>query len=59
MAVWSVRWLHCLLCEESALFQVEIATDARRAGTSTNARRDHVLHTRERAPALNRGGAIV
>ena len=59
MAVWSMRWLNCLLCEQSALFQVEIATDARRLGTPTNDRRDNVLRTRERAPAPNRGRAIV
>ena len=59
MAVWSVRWLHCLFCEESALFRVELATDVRRMGTPTNDRRDNVLRTPKRAPALNRGGAIV
>jgi hypothetical protein len=58
MAVWSVRWLHCSLCEQLSLFHVEIATGAR-VRTPTNDRRDNVLRTRKRAPALNRGGAIV
>jgi len=59
MAVWFMRWLQCLLCEESSLFHVEIATDAGRAETPTNDRRDNVLRTRELAHALNHGGAIV
>jgi hypothetical protein len=53
-----MRWLRCLLCEEFALFHVEIATDVGRAETPTNDRRDNVLRTRERVHALNRGGAI-
>jgi len=59
MAVWFMRWLQCLLCEESSLFHVEIATDAGRVETPTNDRRDNVLRTRELAHALNHGGAIV
>jgi hypothetical protein len=59
MAVWFMRWLQCLLSEESTLFHVEIATDARRVETPTNDRRDNVLRTRELAHALNHGGAIV
>jgi hypothetical protein len=58
MAVWSVRWLHCPLCEQLSLFHVEIATGAS-VRTPTNDRRDNVLRTRKRAHALNRGGAIV
>ena len=58
MAVWFMRRLQCLLCEEFTLFHVEIATDARTAETPTNDRRDNVLRTRERAHALNHGGAI-
>jgi len=57
MAVWFMRWLQCLLSEESTLFHVEIATDARRVETPTNDRRDNVLRTRELAHALNHGGA--
>jgi len=30
MAVRFMRWLQCLLCEESTLFRAEIATDAGR-----------------------------
>ncbi len=49
MAVRFMRWLQCLLCEESTLFRAEIATDAGRVRTPTNDRRDNVLRTRERA----------
>jgi hypothetical protein len=42
MTVWFMRRLQCLLCVE----------------TPTNDRRDNVLRTRERAHALNHGGAI-
>jgi hypothetical protein len=59
MAVWIMRWLQCLLCEEFTLFHAEIAIEAGRAGTSTSDRRDNVLRTRERAHALSHGGAIV
>jgi hypothetical protein len=38
--------------------RVEIATDAGKAGTPTNDCRDSVLHTRERAHALNHEAAI-
>ena len=58
MAVWFMRWLRCLPSEEFALFSAEIATDAGRLGTPTNDRRNNVLRTRERAHALNHGGAI-
>jgi hypothetical protein len=58
MAVWFMRWLQGLLCEQSALFHVDIATDAGSVGTPTNDRRDNVLRTRECAHALNYGGAI-
>jgi hypothetical protein len=34
MAVWFMRWLQCLLCEEFTLFRGEIATDAE--GWNTN-----------------------
>jgi hypothetical protein len=55
MEVWLSRRLQCPLRQEAALPRVNIATDA---GTPTNDRRDNVLLTRERAHALNRGGAI-
>jgi hypothetical protein len=35
-----------------------VATGSGRVGTPTNDRRDNVLRTRERARALNHGGAI-
>jgi hypothetical protein len=59
MAVWFMRRLRCLLCEEFTLFDVEIATDARTAETPTNDRRGNVPRTRQRAHALNYGGAII
>jgi hypothetical protein len=58
MAVWFMRGLQRLLCEEFNLFRVEIATDAGSVETPTNDRRDNVLRTRELAHALNHGGAI-
>jgi hypothetical protein len=58
MAVWFMRWLQCPLCEEFALFRAEITIDAGRLGTPTNDRRNNVLRARERAHALNHGGAI-
>jgi hypothetical protein len=47
-----------VLCEEFTLFRAEIRTDAARVGTPTNDRRDTALRTRQRAHALNHGGAI-
>jgi hypothetical protein len=47
-----------LLCEEFTLFRTAIATDAGRVATPTNDHRDNVLRTRQRAHALNHGGAI-
>jgi hypothetical protein len=44
-----------LLFEEFTLFR---AAGAGKMGTPTNDRRDNVLHTRERAHALNYGGTI-
>ncbi len=58
MAVWFMRWLQCLLCEAFNLFRAAIAADAGRLETPTNDRRDNVLRTRQRAHALNHGGAI-
>jgi hypothetical protein len=58
MAVWFMRWLQCLRSEEFALSHAEIAIGAARVETPTNDRRDNVLRTRERAQALNHGGAI-
>jgi hypothetical protein len=55
MEVWLTRRLQCPLRQEAALPGANIATDA---GTPTNDRRDNVLLTRERAHALNHGGAI-
>jgi hypothetical protein len=59
MAVGFTRWLQCLLCEEFTLSRAELATDEGSAETPANDRRDNVLRTRERAHALNYGGAIV
>jgi len=59
MAVWFMRRLQCLQCEEFTLFRAEAATDAGSTETSTNDRRDKLLRTRQRAHALKRGGAIV
>jgi hypothetical protein len=59
MAIWFARWLQCLLSEEFTLFCAGIAIAAGRVGTPTNDRRDNVLHTRERAHALNHAGATV
>jgi hypothetical protein len=59
MAVWFMRWLQCLLGEEFTRFlSRRIATGSGRAATPTNDYRDNVLRTRERAHALNHGGAI-
>jgi hypothetical protein len=58
MAVWFIHWLQRLLCEEFTLSRAEIAIGVARVGTPTNDRRDNVLRTRERAQALNHGGAI-
>jgi hypothetical protein len=58
MAVWFKRRLQCLLCDESALFDAEIAPVAGRPRTPTNDCRNNVLRTRGRAHALNHGGTI-
>jgi hypothetical protein len=55
MEVWLTRRLLRPLRQEAAPPRANIATDA---GTPTSDRRDNVLLTRERAHALNRGGAI-
>ncbi len=47
-----------LLCQEFTLFRAAIATDAGSVATPTNDHRDDVLPTRQRAHALNHGGAI-
>ena len=57
MAVWFMRRLQCLPCEQFTLFHAEIATAAGSAETPTNDRRNNVLRTRERAHALHRAGA--
>ena len=59
MAVWIMPRLQCLLCAEFTLSRAELATDAGSAATPANDCRDNVLRTRERAHALNYGGAIV
>jgi hypothetical protein len=70
MAVWFMRWLQCadtiqaadgiaiaLRCQEFTRFRAGITTGAG-ARTPPNDRRNNVLPTRERAQALNHGGAI-
>jgi hypothetical protein len=52
MAVWFMRRLQCLPCEQFTLLHTEIATAAGRVRTSTNDRRNNVLRARGRAPAL-------
>ena len=59
MALALMRWPQCLLCKEFTLSHVEIAADAARLRKSINDRRHNVLRARERAHALNHGGAIV
>ena len=51
MAVWFMRRLQRLFCEEFTLSRAEIAADAGSVGTPTNDRRDNVLRTRELAHA--------
>jgi hypothetical protein len=58
MAVWFKRRLQCLHCEESALFDAEIAPGAGRPRTPANDCRNNVLRTQGRAHALNHGGTI-
>ena len=57
MALAFMRWPQCLLCEEFALSQVEIAADATRP--INDGHRDNELRTQEPAHALNYGGAII
>ena len=57
MAVWFMRRLQCLPCEQFTLLYAEIATGAGSAEAPTNHRRNNVLRTRKHAHALNRGGA--
>jgi hypothetical protein len=57
MAVWFMRRLQCLPCEQFTLFHGDIAAVAGSVGIATNDRRNNVLRTRERAQALNYGGA--
>jgi hypothetical protein len=59
MAVWIMPRLQCLRCEGFTLSRAELVTDAGSAETPANDRRDDVLRPRERAHALNYGGAIV
>jgi hypothetical protein len=58
MAVWFMRRLQCLPCEQFTLLHTEIATAAGRVRTSTNDCLNNVLRARERAHALKYGDAI-
>src|SRR5258708_23843306 len=58
MAVWVMRPLQRPFCEEFTLSRAEIATDAGCVETPTKDRRDNVVRTRERAPALDPRGAV-
>jgi hypothetical protein len=59
MAVWFMRWLQGTLCEQSSLFDADIAASARKTQNATNGRRDDALRAPERALAFNHGGAII
>jgi hypothetical protein len=59
MAVWFMRRLQSLLCEQSSLFHAEMAPDAGSSRTPINDCRNNVLRTRARAQALKHGGTIV
>jgi hypothetical protein len=55
MAVWFMRWLRCADAIQIVHgIAIAIAKDV----TPINDCRGNVLHTRERAHALNHGGAI-
>jgi hypothetical protein len=56
MAVWFMRRLQCLPCEQFTLFCAEIVTGAGSVGTPTNDRRNNVLRTRAHAHALHHAG---
>jgi hypothetical protein len=58
MAVWFMRRLQWLLCEESMPIPAEIAGGAENPRTPTIDCRNKALRTRERAHALHRGGTI-
>jgi hypothetical protein len=57
MAVWFMRRLQCLPCEQFTLLYTGIAVAAGRVETPTNDRRNNVLRTRARAHALHHAGA--
>jgi hypothetical protein len=59
MAVWFMRWLQGTLCEQTPLFDADIATGARATQTPTKDRQDDALRARERALAFTHGGAII
>jgi hypothetical protein len=59
MARWFMRWLQGTLCEQSPLFDADIAPGARDTQTPTNDRQDDALCTKERALAFTHGGAII
>jgi hypothetical protein len=59
MAVSTIRRPQWLLWEDFTLYRAAIAIDSGRAGTPADNRQDNVLRTRQRAHALNHGGAIV
>jgi hypothetical protein len=56
MAVWFMRWLQGMLCEQSLLFDREIT---RPAQTPINDHRDDALGARERAYAFANAGALI
>jgi hypothetical protein len=55
MAVWFMRRLQCLPCEQFTLFYTGIAVATGSVETLTNDRRNNVLRTRAHAHASNRG----
>lgn len=57
MAVWFMRRLQCLPCEQFTLFYAKFAAAAGSAEAPTNNRRNNVLRARTHAHALHHAGA--
>jgi hypothetical protein len=58
MAVWFMHWPQGTLCEQSPLFDADIAASARKTQTPTNDGQDDALRAPERALAFTHGDAI-
>ena len=59
MAVWFMRWLQGVPCEQFPLFDVDIASRAASTQTPVTDHRDDAWHARERVPAIACGGGII